>query len=224
NRVFYQAWETNDSLGAFEDFPGQSVVYAGPPNAGRQKFEAFSGPPFGQPTVIEDFDMIFVAASAVNRTQTFPRLNAYAVYGTPIAAPVWFFPGINDGVSIDPDCFIDTDLEVNEAPNSFYDGTNIYCVFPVDDVGVTAEFQRLRLCNNTPQGVLDEDPWTPITAFDLAVDSPPGFDIAGQICVLPSVRVFDTQVMLTMDSKVPPTGVDEARYWLGNFTPVSTFV
>ena len=138
--------------------------------------------------------------------------------GTPVSNPVWT---LDLTKTIDPDVFLGVDEPFpQEAPSIAIDAAGMYAVYTAQDDAGFVSFARLRLCISANLAS-PLDGWSAITAFNLATDSPPGFNFVGQELVLPAVRVTGspTQIMLTTDALVPPSASDEARYWMGNFAP-----
>ncbi len=175
-RVFYQAIELDDSLGAFFDFPGQSTL-----TAGTQDLVAFSGVPMGRPVLVNGFIVLPVLQTNRN-SDPFPHQLANVYLGAPIDNPVW---STTMGDTIDPGALIDDFIWPQDTPFASFDGTTIYVVLSCQDED-GQNFARLRLCQtlNLANPALG---WSAFTAFDLQVDAPPGFNFATQELTLASV-------------------------------------
>jgi hypothetical protein len=199
NRVFYQALETDNTLGAFEDFPGQDTLVSG-----HQDLEVFSGPVFGQPAILGD--SILLPVSVYNRNAADPVNYPCLYIGSGLSAPTW---SLDTSLSLDPDALVDTSIWWNEAAALYTDGSTLVAVGPArtDSPDLTV-YGRLRLTSSTNTANPDED-WDGSTIFD--VDDDPTF---GDKMTLSTVRITSGQIQVTTDFV---NGSDEWRYWMGNW-------
>jgi hypothetical protein len=177
----YQQIKADNTLGPYQNFKAP----VGPDN-----LQVFSGLPIGHPLVVGSNLVVPISAKLGPWPSGNPGLQTATIYvGAPLSNPVFTLLGIP---GIDPD---DTNYLVNgentdtpsNVPFLFSDGVTIFAVWPRLDSSATGnQFSQLRLgqTNNLTNPLLG---WTDSTIFDLALNSPPGFDFAGQEVQLPSV-------------------------------------
>ncbi len=202
NRVFYQAFETDNSLGSFLDFPGQDPLVSS-----HQDLEVFSGPPFGQPAILGD-DLL-LPVSLYNRLTASPDQYPALYIGAGLSGPSW---SIDSALSLDPEIFTDDTIIWMEAPSFWTDGAKLVAIGPAQGADpFFSAFSRLRLSQSTNIAAPDED-WEAETIWDTDID--PTF---GELMVIASVRITQGQIQVTTDFIDP--SFDEARYWMGNWTP-----
>ena len=174
NRVFYQAIKLDNSLGSFNDFPGQVAPFPAPPY-NKQQLEAFSGPPFGNPLIIGSNILLPVSQRNDSLIDRFPFQLPNLYIGTPLAAPMWTLqPG-----TIDPGPLADDFIWIQQAPSITYDGTTVSVVYSAQDED-GQNLARLRMTQTTDTTTYAAASWTGQTIFDLQVDAPVGFNFPTQ--------------------------------------------
>lgn len=183
NRCFYQQILLDGSLGAFFDFPGQTAPFP-PFPYNTQQLNAFSGSPMGQPVIVGDLLVLPVLMRNDSTVDRFPQQLANVYVGSPLANPVWV---LNTGSTIDPGALADDTIFPQEAPAAYFDGQTIYAVFSAQDSD-GQNFARLRLAQTSNLGNPAAG-WSAVTAFDLQVNAPLGFQFAEQQLVAAAVFV-----------------------------------
>lgn len=176
HRCFYQALATDNSLGSFEDFPGQVAPLPG----GKYDILSFSGVPFGTPLIIAD--MIVVPVVITNRVTSDPPEVAALYIGTPVSSPVW---SIDNTKSLDPDAFSDTTLRAEMPAALVLEDGVLWSVFSALAADGATNYGRLRLCQSSNLAS-PADGWSAITIFDLTVDTWPVVFV-GQVLQVPSL-------------------------------------
>jgi hypothetical protein len=208
-RCFYQAINTDNSLGSFFDFPGQDQA--------TQDLGIISGGPLCVPMIIEAAGPI-TSKIVLGVTRQSPAQSVNFHYptlwiGTPITAPVWTELVAAGGVDT-ASGYSGQNTVPYEIGDAFTDGTCLYWIFTRNDLNYTfgQQLRLLQTCNlNDPtQG------WSATTIFDIST-GPPSFNFAGQTLFLPSVRVVQGQTLIGGDAFTDATLVNEARFWFGNF-------
>lgn len=176
NRCFYQQVHADNSLGAFEDFPGQVAPLTG----GRQDLVAFGGPPFGTPIIVAD--MILAPVLITNRVNPNPHEVAALYIGTPVSSPVW---SLDNTKWLDPGAGSDDTLRPQMAPALVLEDGVLWAVFTSLAADGATNYGRLRLCQSSNLAS-PADGWSAITIFDLTVDTWPVVFV-GQVLQVPSL-------------------------------------
>jgi hypothetical protein len=204
NRYFYQRILLDNSLGSFFDFPGQvqPLTPAPPFGFGAQDLVAFSGSAIGRPALLPSQDIIAVPCLTTNRNGVGPRQLACLYIGTPISAPVWT---VDYAKSIDPESLIDDSIYPEELGDTIFDGTTLYVTFSAQGADFSTDFERVRLCQ-TANLASPADGWTAATIFSLSVDSPPGFNFAGQELRTVAAFIPSSASPVGIDCDSPPAG------------------
>jgi hypothetical protein len=171
NRVFYQQYKPDNTLGSFFDFPGQST-------SPQDMVVNLQGPLTGPPLLIHSSDKIFLP---INRT--IPTLNSHAYVtayiGTPISAPVWTELTTTAGIDASvqgaaPPGTIDGQFFPESAISAATDGTQIIVVWTTPDATAAVSLARVRLAVTTNLA----DPtlgWSDSFVWDMTTQGPPGF-------------------------------------------------
>jgi hypothetical protein len=165
----YQAVETNNTLGQFTNLSADPLV-------------VFSGLPLGHPVIIGD---VLVVPAAVRVTG-----NNYATLytATPLSAPVFTLLGTP---GIDPSENPNFNNQPDNVPYFAYDSAagTLYALWSrADGDGTGLQYAQLRLALNSGDPAVSAD-WSASTIFDLAIDSPPGFNFTGQELQIPSLSI-----------------------------------
>jgi hypothetical protein len=207
NRCFYQSITPTNVLGSFFDFPGQDQV--------NQDLGAISGTPLGTPLIVPSGGggkIVLPVSWQWNPggTQTVPTVYV----GAPINAPVWTKFSANGGV--DPDSgFTNQNTKIYEIGNAFFDGTNLYWVFPRDDnaFNTGAQVRLIIQPASNPSAT-----WgTASTILDVSLFPAP-YNFANQEVFLPSITVTpDGQILIGGDAFTAANLLHEDRFWFGNF-------
>jgi hypothetical protein len=171
---------------------------------------AVSGTPISAPII---FNGILVIAACI----TGGGVGTYAtVYTAPNpAAPVFTLLGLN---GMESQFSIDNFLVPKNNPRLAIkpDGSILYAVYSAADINGT-NFADIHICSNSGDPGTAAD-WTDNNVWQLALDSPPGFNYGSQQVQLAGLVVTDRNLLLSADANHPSAPHVEERYWFGVFT------
>jgi hypothetical protein len=189
-RCFYQAIETDNSLGSFFDFPGQDTV--------PQDLQSFSGGPIGRPVIVADN----IVLPVLRKAPSFITSYATLYIGTGLSNPSWT-EWTGDGT--DPNFgYTLNDGYPMECPYAATDGESIAIITVNQDPA-----------NGDPYRVLRISATRDLTTF-LTGWMPDTFYSQGTAMHLPTLGLNDDQYQVTMENPSTQYWLGAWEFRVGN--------
>lgn len=183
-----------------------------------ESLTAISGTPLSAPII---FGGLLVIAASVFDGGIGQRYAT--VYTAPDpTAPVFTLLATN---GIESQFSVDNFLIPNNNPRLCLspDGLTLYAVYCATDIGGD-NYSDIHICSTSGDPGVAAN-WTDNNVWQLDLDSPPGFDYAGQQVQLTGLATTpENQLLLSADAN-HPTGLHrEERYWFGVFVPANPLI